>query len=297
MKIGAVFPFRDLAPDPSEVRDFVQAVEQMGFDNLLVYDHVIGANPASRPGWDMPYINTTPFYEPLTLFAFLAGLTERIELVSAVMILAQRQAVLVAKQAATADVLAKGRLRLGVGTGWSTVEYEALGAEFDRRGEMLDEQIAVMRALWADQTITFRGKYHTVTDAGMAPVPPRRTIPIWIGGTSPPAIRRAARIGDGWLPYAHPSGAEALMDQLAAALEAEGRDRRTFGVECLLFAHPDDRPDFGHPARTAEQALEDAEVWRRLGVSAISVHSMASAASDLKGHLEFMRRFAEGFSR
>jgi probable F420-dependent oxidoreductase len=297
MRLGAVFPFTDIHEDPIAVRDFVQGVDALGYDHIVGYDHVLGSNPASRPGFDGPFIHTSPFYEPLTLFAHMAAISRRLEFVSAVLILPQRQAALVAKQAAIADVLAGGRIRLGVGSGWNQWEYEALGADFDRRGAVMDEQIDLMRALWKENAITYRGRFHTVTDSGICPLPPRRDIPIWIGGTTPPAMRRAARLGDGWLPYGPAREAPAMMETFRATMAAEERRLEGFGIEAVMFAHPDDRPDFGHRARTLDDAFADAEIWRREGVTHLSVHSMATQARDVAGHLAFLEGFIRGLGR
>jgi probable F420-dependent oxidoreductase len=294
MKLGAVFPFTDVHEDPYAIRDFVQAVDDMGYDHIVVYDHVLGSNPASRPGFSMPFSHLSPFYDPMVLFGHMSAISRRLEFLSAVLILPQRQAALVAKQAAIADVLAGGRIRLGVGSGWNESEYEALGADFDRRGAVMDEQIDLLRALWSDNAISFKGAFHTVTDAGICPLPPRRGMPIWIGGTAGPAMRRAARTGDGWLPYAPAREAAGMMDRFRAVMEQEGRSLDGFGIESIMFAHGDDRPDFGNPARTLDDAFADAETWRAEGVTHLSVHSMATTASDVPGHIAFLRDFIDG---
>lgn len=297
MKLGAVFPFTDIHDDPLAVRDFVQGVDDLGYDHIVGYDHVLGSDPAHHPEVDGPFIHTSPFYEPLTLFSHMAAISRRLEFVSAVVILPQRQAALVAKQAAIVDILSGGRLRLGVGSGWNQWEYEALGADFPNRGAVMDEQIELMRALWTKNAISFEGRFHRVTESGLCPLPPRRDIPIWIGGTTAPAMRRAARTGDGWLPYAPAREAPAMMDAFRRTMEDAGRSLDGFGIEAVMFAHPDDRPDFGHRARTLDDAFADAETWRREGVTHLSVHSMAAAVTDIPGHLAFLERFIAGLSR
>ena len=210
MKLGVVFPQTEISSDPDVVAEFATTAETLGFDHIIVYDHVLGANTASRPDWQGPYTSESLFHEPFVLFGYLAGLTTAIELVTAVIILPQRQTALVAKQAACVDVMSKGRLRLGVGTGWNAVEYEALGEEFTNRGRRSEEQIDLMRKLWADETLSFDGKWHKVSDAGLNPLPPRRSIPVWLGGMAPQVIERVGRMADGWFPFFN----DGLADQL-----------------------------------------------------------------------------------
>ena len=204
MKIGVTFPQTEIGSDPAAVLDYAQAAEGLGFSHLIVFDHVLGANAANRPGWSGAYQHTDSFYEPFALFGYLAGVTRRLELVTAVIILPQRQTALVAKQAATVDVLSGGRLRLGVGIGWNDVEYEALGENFHDRGRRSEEQIEVMRALWTNELVTYEGRWHRITDAGINPLPVQRPIPVWLGGGADPVLRRVARMADGWFPQVRP---------------------------------------------------------------------------------------------
>src|ERR687893_2368452 len=129
VQVGVTFPQAEIGADPKAIRDYAQAAEDLGYEHLLAYDHVLGADPSNREGW-RGYTHRTMFHEPLTLFSFLAAITQRLELVSGVIVLPQRQSALVAKQAAEVDVLSGGRRRLGVGMGWNAVEYEALGENF-----------------------------------------------------------------------------------------------------------------------------------------------------------------------
>ena len=175
MRIGVVFPQTELGGDASAVRAYGQRVEELGFTHLLAYDHVVGADPAVHVGWAGPYDVHTTFHEPLVMFGYLAAVTSTLELVTGVIILPQRQTGLVAKQAAEVDLLSEGRLRLGVGLGWNAVEYEALGEDFTNRGKRFGEQVEVMRRLWTEQSVTFDGKHHRVTGAGLAPLPVRRS--------------------------------------------------------------------------------------------------------------------------
>ncbi|XOV85519.1 MAG: LLM class F420-dependent oxidoreductase [bacterium] len=233
MKIGVVFPQTEIGADPDRVAKFAITAEALGFDHLLAYDHVLGANTASRPDWQGPYNSESMFHEPLVLFSYLAGLTSSIELVSGVIILPQRQTALVAKQAACVDVLSRGRLRLGVGTGWNEVEYEALGANFKDRGHRSEEQIDVLRRLWRDDAISFSGEHHKITDAGLNPLPPDRHIPIWLGGMAPQVIDRVGRLADGWLPFVNRNLA-GQIEQVHTIAKQAGRDPAGIGIECII---------------------------------------------------------------
>ena len=205
MRIGAVFPQLEAGTDIGAITDYIQNVESLGFDHILAFDHVLGANASSRPGWSGAYQHTDSFYEPITFYSYVAAITSRLELATGVIILPQRQTALFAKQSATLDLISAGRLRLGIGTGWNQVEYEALGENFHNRGKRSEEQINLLRKLWSEELITFKGKFHTVTDAGLNPLPPKRSIPIWFGGMADPVLERVAKIGDGWLPLGSPN--------------------------------------------------------------------------------------------
>src|SRR5438270_1113965 len=196
MQIGVTFPQNEIGVDSKAIRDYAQAAEALGYTHLIAYDHVLGADPTGRPGW-RGYTDKDMFHEPFVLFGYLAALTQ-LELVTAVLILPQRQTALVAKQATEVDVLTGGKLRLGVGVGWNPVEYEALGMGFHKRGSMIEEQIEGMRLLWSQEIVNYKGQYHTITEAGLNPLPIRRSIPIWVGGRADAALRRAARLADCW---------------------------------------------------------------------------------------------------
>jgi len=235
VRIGVVFPQTEIGSDPGVIREYAQAAEDMGYSHILAYDHVLGANIASRPGWRGPYTSETQFHEPVVLFGYLPGLTQKIELVTGIIILPQRQTALAAKQAAEIDLLSGGRLRLGVGIGWNQVEYEGLNENFSNRGARLEEQIEVMRALWSETTITYKGRWHTIDNAGINPLPTKRSIPIWIGATADTALRRAARLADGWFPQRPPDDrAREVMERLRGYLREAGRDDATFGIEPRL---------------------------------------------------------------
>ncbi len=228
MQIGVTFPTHEIGTDPAAIRAFAQAAEDLSFSHIAAYDHLIGADPAGHPGFDKPYTVHTPFHEPLTLFSFLAACTRRIGFVSAVLVLPMRQTVLVAKQAAELDILCSGRLRLGVGFGRYDMEYLAMGAEFRNRGRRIEEQVALLRALWSQQVVDFKGEWHSVRRAGINPLPVQRPIPLWFGGgyRNEAALRRIARISDGWLWYSPPT---ANGNPLPAPNPGEVADRfRTF---------------------------------------------------------------------
>ena len=209
LRFGATYPTLDLGTDPDVLRRWAQGLEEIGFDELFIPEHVIGINAELKPDWrplnpntlkrDVPiYDHTNPFYEPFVAMGFLAAVTNRIMLTSGVLIAPQRQTALLAKQAAIADVLSRGRIRLGVGVGWNDAEFAALGSEYKTRGRRLDEQIGVLRRLWTEGSVTFEGRFDSFDAAGLAPLPIQRPIPIVIGGDSDAALERAATIGDGW---------------------------------------------------------------------------------------------------
>jgi len=275
MQIGVVFPQTEIGPDPGAVRGYAQGAEQLGFTHLLAYDHVLGADPAVHPGWSGPYNIRSTFHEPLVLFGFLAALTS-LELVTGVIILPQRQTALVAKQAAEVDLLTGGRFRLGVGLGWNPVEYEALGKRFEDRGTRLAEQVTLLRRLWTEQTVTHEGTHERVTGAGLAPLPAQRPIPVWFGGQSPPAYRRAGRLADGWFPQVPPGPrldeARSIIEQ--AAVQA-GRDPAALGME--------GRVSWG--AGGAQEVAQRVSDWRDAGASHVSVNTMGAGLESVDDHL------------
>lgn len=281
MRIGVVFPQTEIGSDPGAVREYAQAAEEMGYSHILAYDHVLGANVATRPGWRGPYTSETLFHEPFVLFGYLAGLTQRIELVTGVIILPQRQTVLVAKQAAEIDVLSGGRLRLGVGIGWNQVEYEGLNENFNNRGVRLEEQIEVLRALWTDTSVTYKGRWHTVDHAGINPLPMQRPIPVWIGATAEAALQRAARLADGWFPQRPPDDeARAVMERLRGYLREAGRQDAPFGIEPRLSVN--DTPE--------SEWASFVEGWRELGATHMGINTMNAGLKSPQEHIETLRR-------
>jgi len=245
VQIGAIFPQTEIGADPGEGREFAQAVEGLGYAYIFIADHVLGADPAhhQHPSYEM-YNHRKVVHESLTLMGYLAAITKKVGLMTGILILPQRQTVLVAKQAAEVDVLSQGRLRLGIGVGWNQVEFEALGQDFHNRGRRSEEQIEVMRALWSQEVVDFHGRWHHITHAGLNPLPVQRPIPVWLGAGSgaspvPPdaVLRRVGRLADGWCPSFLPDdeGRRAVETVRSYASEA-GRDPATVSVS--VFAPP-----------------------------------------------------------
>ena len=284
MKFGVVFPQTEIGSDPGAVREYAQAAESLGYDHIIAFDHVLGANAESRSGWSGAYRHTDSFHEPFVLFSYLAGLTETIGLTTAVIILPQRQTVLVAKQAAAIDVLSNGRLRLGIGTGWNAVEYEALGEDFHNRGRRSEEQIALMRELWTNELVTFNGRWHTVTDAGLNPLPVQRPIPVWFGGRADQVIKRVAETGDGWFPLFPPNdeGRE-LIERMRSMVSDAGRDPAEVGIESFV----------SHRGRSPDEWIADVKTWTEMGATHLSVNTMNSGITSPQGHIDAIRMFKE----
>ena len=287
MRVGVVFPQVEIGADPIAIRDYAQAAESLGYDHLLIYDQVLGLNQASRPGWEAVYTDKDMFHEPLVLFGYLAALTERIELVTGVLILPQRQTVLVAKQAAEVDVLCGGRQRLGIGVGLKADEFEGLNANYRDRGRRCDEQIEIMRALWTQELVTFDGEWHKITDAGLNPLPVQRPIPIWIGGHADVVLRRTARLADGWIPLFAPDEAgRAEIEKLHGYAREAGRDPDEIGIESwvTIADHP--------PEWWATRAA----AWKDLGATHISVNTMTAGFTSTDEHIDAIRRFKEAIA-
>jgi probable F420-dependent oxidoreductase len=282
MRVGVVFPQTELGGDPGAVRAYGQRVEELGFTHLLVYDHVVGADPAVHKGWNGPYDVHTTFHEPFVMFGYLAAVTRALELVTGVIILPQRQTALVAKQAAEVDLLSEGRLRLGIGVGWNAVEYEALGQDFSKRGKRSAEQIALLRRLWTEPTVTFDGDFDRVTGAGLAPLPVQRPIPVWIGAASAPGYERAGRLADGWFPMMAPGpeldDARAVVERAAAGA---GRDPATIGMEGRVNWRDD-----------GEAVINELEAWARAGASHVSVNTMSAGLRTVDDHLAALAQVA-----
>jgi len=284
MKYGVVFPQTEFPSDPEAIKDFTQAAEDLGFNHILTYDHVLGVNPDREGGWSGPYSYTDPFQEPLVLFSFMAGITQTLEFITGIIILPQRQTALVAKQAATLDVLSGGRLRLGVALGWNEVEYEVLNKDFHNRGERFEEQIQVLKKLWTQELVTFTGKWHSIPDAGLKPLPVQQPIPLWFGGHADPVLRRVAKMGDGWLPnYRTPEDASEALEKLRSYLETESRSLDEIGMEPRL------RYEDGNP----EQWANLAEDWQKAGATHLTVITMGQGFSTPEEHIQAIESYAK----
>ena len=287
MQLGAIFPQTEIGSDPAAVKDFAQAAEDLGYEHLLVFDHVLGADPSKREIWDRPYSHTDTFHEPFVLFGYLAGITEKIQMTTGILILPQRQTALVAKQAAAVDVLTGGRLRLGIGIGWNAVEYEALGEDFGNRGRRSAEQIELLKLLWTQDVVNYEGRYHKITHAGINPLPVQRPIPIWFGGGAPQVVRRLARQGDGWFPQFQPdSEGQQKIGEMRELTRAAGRDPSAIGIEgrvSLTQGGPDEWNQL-------------AAAWDEAGATHLSINTMRAGLKSPDDHIEAIRRFKEAVS-
>ena len=291
MKLGVVFPQTEIGSDPVAVRDYVQAAEDLGYAHLIVYDHVLGADAHHHQDLMGSYRSKDMFHEPFVLFGYLAAITSRLELVTAVLILGQRQTALVAKQAAEVDLLSGGRLRLGIGIGWNPVEYEALDQNFHDRGRRSEEQIALLRSLWTNEVVNFQGRWHRVTHAGINPLPVQRPIPIWMGAArrinpvpSDRVLRRVARLSDGIFPQFSPddTGRATIARLREFAVEA-GRDPSSIGMEPRV-----DISDGG-----PELWQEWAAAWQDLGATHFSVNTMEAGLQSPQDHINTIQQFKE----
>jgi len=287
MRVGVVFPQLEISPDPVAMREYAQAAEDLGYTHLLAYDHVVGADTTRRPHWRGPYTLDSLFHEPFVLFGYLAALTRRIELVTGIIILPQRQTVLVAKQAAEVDVLCGGRFRLGVGLGWNEVEYQALNENFRNRGKRVEEQISVLRALFTQESVTFHGRWHHIEAAGINPLPVQRPIPIWLGGSADATLKRVVAMGDGWFPQMPPDEAarDALQRLRTYAREA-GRDPSSIGIEARVNI-ADGTPD---------EWAQAVEAWRDLGATHLAVNTMKAGLASPQDHIDAIRRFKDAIA-
>ncbi len=285
MNLGAVFPQTESGTDVSALRDYLQSLEQMGCDYLLCFDHVLGHKPPDPAAWPGPYTNRHSFHEILTFFAWAAAVTERIELFTGIVILPQRQATLVAKQAAEIDLLSGGRLRLGIGIGWNQVELEGMGMRFNNRGRRSEEQINLMRALWTQELVDFDGQYHQLRQTGINPLPLQRPIPIWLGGYADVTLRRAARLADGMLPGSDLAEGRARIPLLRQYLADEGRDPDDFGINVWLNAGEMER------AQWADFVGE----WRELGATHVALDTMNAGCASLSDHLRQVEHFVSDF--
>jgi probable F420-dependent oxidoreductase len=281
MQLSAFFPPRDIGTDPAKIRDWAHAAEDLGYAYIEVPDHVFGAT--ARNGWTPRYNEKDPFHETFVTLGFLAAVTTRIRLSSGVLIAPQRQTGVIAKQAAEADLLSGGRLRLGIGVGWNHIEYESLGIDWKTRGARQAEQVEVLRRLWSEDLVSFSGRFHNLNEVSIVPPPVQRPIPIWFGGSSDAVVTRAARLGDGWMPIIEPDAqAEEKLGALREQLRSFGRDSAKFGIEGWLRMHDAD------PQRWAAAA----DGWRRLGADIVMLYPMYRILK-FDDQIESLRRFKE----
>lgn len=282
MQAGVIFPQTEIGDNPADVAKFVRAVESFGYDHMAIYDHVLGADVSGRPNWRGPYTSETAFHEVMVLFGFCAAITERLGLVTSILILPQRQTALVAKQAAEIDVLSRGRLRLGIGLGWNAVEYAGLNQDFHNRGKRVEEQIEVMRRLWTEPVVTFLGRWHRIEEAGILPLPVQRPIPVWMGASSEPAIRRAARLADGWFPQvgSNEEGGKTI-ELFRRYVHEAGRDPADVPIEARMSYGDGDR----------DRWRQELERWSSRGVAHISVVTMNAGLRGAEAHIEAIASF------
>jgi probable F420-dependent oxidoreductase len=291
MQVGAVFPQLEIGTEPDVIAKYARALEDLGYDHLVIFDHVLGADANRAGGWTGPYDHRSMFHEPFVLYGYFAAITTRIRLATAVIVLPQRQTALVAKQAAEVDVLSRGRLTLGVGIGWNNVEYEALGMRFTDRGRRIEEQIAVLRALFTQEIVDFKGRWHRIDRAGLNPMPVQRPIPIWMGGgyqarerkIIEPALRRIAAVADGWFTHLPPNDdGHAGMETFRRFVREAGRDPANVPVEGRIAAR-------GGP----EEWKRGVEAFREMGMTSVELTTMGGSYHDVDEHLEALSRFRE----
>ena len=284
MRLGVIFPQNEIGPRKEDVRSFVEAVEALGYKHLAIYDHVLGADISDRPNWRGPYTSETEFHEVLVLFGYCAAITRSLELVTSILILPQRQTALVAKQAAEIDLLSGGRLRLGVGLGWNEVEYESLGENFHNRGRRIEEQIEVLRKLWTEPVVTFHGQWHHIEAAGIQPLPVQRPIPIWMGAASEPAIRRAARLSDGWFPqFGADERGQQEVDRFRTFVREAGRDPDSVPIEARIHYADGD----------AQRWKRELEIWKKRDAKYVSVVTMKAGLDSPEQQISGIGRFMD----
>ena len=293
MEIGASLPVSDIGTGRPVLREYGQTIEGLGFDYIITGDHVMGANPARpNPSGVRVGTNETAVHDPFVVLSFLAGCTTQLGFASGIVIMPQRQTVLVAKQAAGLDLLCDGRFRLGVGVGWNEIEYEGLNENFRNRGRRSEEQVEVMRALWAEPHVKFKGRYHNIDDSGINPRPASGHIPIWWGGHADVILERVARIGDGWMPLAYSAGDKALakFEHLRKLTREAGRDPAAVGIEVWISLG----------TGTPEDWRREFTFWKNAGVSHIAAHTTYNAGRHkriqgrtLPDHVTALRTFME----
>ena len=281
MEFGAVLPHNEIGTDPGAIKAYLQGVEAAGCTHLLIYDHVMGGDRNREGGFEGVYDKDTAFHEPFTFFAFAAAVTERIDLVSTVLILPQRQTVLVAKQAAEVALLSGNRLRLGVGTGWNKLEYQALNETFTNRGRRQAEQVDLMRKLWSEDSLTYHGEFHTIEGASINPRP-SKTIPIWFGGSSSALLERCGRLGDGWMPLGGANAKSgAALDVIREHRVAAGKSMEGFGVQAQAQ----------YAGGTPERWRAHSASWQSMGATHLALATHNAGPTDVDGHLARLHEY------
>lgn len=295
MQLGTLIPQTDIGGSPEAMREFALTAEDLGYDYLEAADHVLGANIANRPDWGDRNTSADWFHDPFVLFGFLAPIT-KLGFSTGVLILAQRQAVLVAKQAACLDVLCGHRFRLGVGVGWNEIEFVGLNENFHDRGRRSAEQVEVMQALWANQHVDFDGRWYRIEDAGINPRPEGGHVPLWFGGHHDNTLRRIARMGDGWMMLALPPGPQstAAFDTLRRYAEQARRDPAAIGIEVWTST--------AQGEREADWRREF-EFWKAAGVTHVTVASTHGRGIHkripgrmMKDHIEAITRYRDAIA-
>ncbi|HAK52453.1 MAG TPA: LLM class F420-dependent oxidoreductase [Gammaproteobacteria bacterium] len=286
MKIGVVLPHHEIGSDPGAIKAFAQGAEALGADNLLIYDHVLGVDPDRPGGFQGPYDKDVQFHEPLTTFAFMAGVTSKIRFITTVLILPQRQTALVAKQVAELAILSENRFSLGVGTGWNVAEYEALNEDFTNRGKRQSEQVELMRLLWSSDSLDYLGGYHTIPYASINPRPSKK-IPVLFGGAAPALLERCARLGDGWIPVMGPNVPAAnAIETLKRLREEQGLTWDDFEIQAQAqFAGGD-----------PERWISHANKWQKLGATHLAIATHNAGETDVDGFLKRVETYMSAVS-
>jgi|TARA_B100001750_G_C15522470_1_gene613322 probable F420-dependent oxidoreductase len=284
-KIGAVFPQTEIGNDPDGINQYVNAVESMGYDHILIYDHVLGASTTNRPNWKGAYRLEDSFHEVMVLFGYISAITTKIELATGILVLPQRDTALVAKQAAELDILSNGRLRLGVGIGWNDVEFEALNSEFTNRGARIEEQVSLLRELWTNELVTFQGKWHDLDDVGINPLPPQSPIPIWFGGAANAVMQRIGKMGDGWIyPGYSPIPdiqSKTMLDSIKNSANQANRSISQIGIEKIL----------SESEKPKEGWSDAGSLWMEYGATHLSINTMGANLTSINGHLDALESF------
>jgi probable F420-dependent oxidoreductase len=290
-RLGIAYPQAVIGSAPETLAAFAAVAEQDGFAHLALYDHVLGADRAVWPELVGPWRAEHEFHDVFVALGFLASATSSIELSTQVLILPQRQAAAVARQAASVAQLCGNRLRLGIGVGWNPVEFQALGADFGTRGKLVDEQLDVMTRLLTGEIVDYRGRWHTLDHVAINPVP-NQAIPLWFGGTVSKTFERVARHGDGWITlYDRPGDTvQRRLDRLRRAAVRQGREPDQIGVDVWISMGGTTAADWRH----------EIEGWRGHGVTHLTLntgfralHHEPIESNELQAHVDGARRFRD----